>query len=362
MALPELFLLTKGGEEKQAIKVTANGRFLTIVPATPLANDTLFTLQPSEAFSKLLKKAKSDVKVWSFRSKPMPPPAATPPPDFLIGAAQLLQPATSAQAVPAHTEPLIGLLFPLAPDAFIAMKDPLVVKANGTAIEGTWTLDGQMLRFKPKIHLPYSSNVVIIASQEFASALKMPPNPLPWSFQIEPKPTVRFALASTYPEAGGDGYTRDTVIQLSFTRAIKPESVTKSTVKVTIAGTEPAQELTGSLSVDGKTIIFTPMSASLQFSTRYVVSVKSGLLDIDGNELESPSQVSFKTIDAPVIDKREIAVVTPWQNGNLPLDAMFEISLGSELPTEAMAGNSAFKMKNSKNEDILFALTGVSQT
>lgn len=102
-----------------------------------------------------------------------------------------------------------------------------------------------------------------------------------WAFQTESKLTVR----STLPGNNSAGVPLDTGIEIYFSRSVENiEDYFEITPKVN-----------GKFLYENNTVIFVPDKALEEDSTLYTVTIKAGLKDILGSELEEDYTFSFRT-------------------------------------------------------------------
>ena len=100
------------------------------------------------------------------------------------------------------------------------------------------------------------------------------------------------SIKSTYPLEGADTVAKNSVISITFSKALDIATVDTTTVLVS-DGTNDIDG-TVTLSDDKKTVIFTP-SASLANSTTYIVTLKSTIEDLNGKELGEDKAFQFTT-------------------------------------------------------------------
>lgn len=103
-------------------------------------------------------------------------------------------------------------------------------------------------------------------------------------------------ISTLYPESGASGIAVniDNIV-ITFNKSIDASSVSSSTI---VVKNENDALISGSLDVSGDTVSFNP-SNSLAYDMLYSVTIKSGLFDIDGNDIGSEFSWSFRTADAP---------------------------------------------------------------
>lgn len=101
--------------------------------------------------------------------------------------------------------------------------------------------------------------------------------------------TISPAVLSTSPENGEEGVPVDSSVIVTFSEPIKESSITGRIVVNDLNG-----EITGTLSVEGSSVIFNPENP-FNPSTVYTVKIASGIEDINGNVLEEESFFTFTT-------------------------------------------------------------------
>ncbi len=104
------------------------------------------------------------------------------------------------------------------------------------------------------------------------------------------------SIISIYPESDAQSIPVDMDdILITFTKQIDSSSVNNSTF---ITKAVNGNKVSGTYSISNDTVAFNP-SAKLAYSTTYTVTVKSAILDIDGNPMTNEFSWEFTTEEAP---------------------------------------------------------------
>ena len=111
-------------------------------------------------------------------------------------------------------------------------------------------------------------------------------------------------VASTNPASYATGVPTSSTVQVQFSKAVDPVTVTASTFELFPYSTMIPVPGVISFSPDGTTVTFTPTQA-LDSATSYVISLSSGIIDLEGQTLQ-PMNYYFTTAQgasglAPVI-------------------------------------------------------------
>lgn len=123
-------------------------------------------------------------------------------------------------------------------------------------------------------------------------------------------------VVSVFPESGAaDVAITTNYISIEFTKSISSSTVSSSSIVITDTA---GRTLTGSWSVNDKTVTFTP-NGSLSYSETYTITITSALLDIDANPLTDTYSWTFTTGIAPDSEDPEISAVvvnsgSVWSN------------------------------------------------
>lgn len=113
------------------------------------------------------------------------------------------------------------------------------------------------------------------------------------------------SVVSTSPADAATGAERDVAVEVTFSAAIDPDSVTADSFQVT----GPAGPVGGKLSVKGATVTFTPNNV-WALLTDYVVDVAATVTTVDADELGAAYEFGFQTRDG-VLRKPERLFSSP---------------------------------------------------
>ena len=161
--------------------------------------------------------------------------------------------------------------------------------AGGAAVAGTVTASGTTATFTPAAALAfgttYTARVTSGVTDLGGNALAQGQT---WSFTTaEAGPVV----TATLPGAGASGVPRNVVLQVTFNEPVNHASVNLTSFQLTPAN---GMLVPGTFGGTGNTVTFRP-TAQLLPDTTYNV-VLSGIVDVDGNPMESAHTWSFRTI------------------------------------------------------------------
>lgn len=111
-------------------------------------------------------------------------------------------------------------------------------------------------------------------------------------------------VLETFPEAGATGIAVDTVVNVSFSEAIAPESATVDSFL--LDNGEGA--VSGSVAAAGSVLTFTP-GTDLQYGTQYVATLTTAIVDLAGNAFSENYSWTFTT--APDLCPDDPAKIAP---------------------------------------------------
>lgn len=106
------------------------------------------------------------------------------------------------------------------------------------------------------------------------------------------QPPAPLTIASITPAANATSVSIDQPIQISFSSAVDPSSVTSTSVVVSRNATPVA----GSLAVQGSTVTFTPAASYTEFRSQYAVSVTTAVRSTAGGALNTAFNSTFTTV------------------------------------------------------------------
>ena len=98
-------------------------------------------------------------------------------------------------------------------------------------------------------------------------------------------------MVATNPETGATGVARDVVLQVAFSEAISPATVTAATVQLTDTSTNQVVEATRTLDASGQQLVVTPQ-VLLKATTPYQLWLQ-GLTDTAGNRLQGRTYYDY---------------------------------------------------------------------
>lgn len=164
-----------------------------------------------------------------------------------------------------------------------------VTPTGGTAIAGTVAVSDSAAAFIPSSPLAYGTTYIARVTN---GVTDLSGNALAqvrtWSFTTaEPGP----AVSSTVPVAGATGVPRNVVLVVTFNEAVNQASVNMTSFQLS-----PVNGILvpGTFGGSGNSVTFRPTAPLLPDTTYNVVL--SGIVDVDGNPMESDHTWSFRTI------------------------------------------------------------------
>ena len=216
-----------------------------------------------------------------------------------------------------------------------------VTPSGGSPIAGTVTLatDGVTLTFAPSAPLT-SKTVYNVSVSGFNDVQGNVVASFSGSFTTgyATYGSASFTLSSTSPASGASGVSVTSPVTFTMSNLIDPASVNAATVEVCVNICSPSFYLSGTYSVSGTTVTFTPLSPYPGGAT--VAMYVDGLLDEAGNVASSQDGGTFTT--ASTVDSTAPTVaVTPSNNStNLGLNTQVVLTFSKSINPNAVTSNS----------------------
>jgi len=156
----------------------------------------------------------------------------------------------------------------------------------------------------------YTATITTGATDEYGNALA---SNFVWTFTTGANPCAAPAVVSEIPNRGAVGVCPATVVTATFSDAMNPATINKTTFTLTAPGTTPVTgptPVTGTVTYAGSTAAFTPASA-LALNTIYTATITTGAQDTFGNALASNFVWTFTTSTVPCAPATVISVAPP---------------------------------------------------
>lgn len=170
---------------------------------------------------------------------------------------------------------------------------------DGSVISGSylWAADGKSVALVPVSRLSYNSTYT---AEIGTKALDSNGNSLiatyAWQFATELQPADDATVViTTVPAAGASAVKTDSQIDVSFSRALRAETLTSDNFKVSVDDVPVA----GNFALVGEKATF-KSSIALPFGSIVKVEIKTGLLDTNGKPVQSYSYL-FTTDSRPTL-------------------------------------------------------------
>lgn len=155
------------------------------------------------------------------------------------------------------------------------------------------------------------------------------------------------SISNIYPQSGATDIAVNTnAITVDFTKPIDASSVTSSTVTIR---NESGAAVSGTFSVSGQTISFTP-SGNLSYSHTYTITITSGVKDLDGNSITEDFSWTFTTTFDPDSDRTPPVITEFLVNGGANGTNQTEVSLFLVAEDSGGSGISEYKVRASSEE------------
>ncbi|MDX2253577.1 MAG: Ig-like domain-containing protein [Nitrospira sp.] len=175
--------------------------------------------------------------------------------------------------------------------------------------------------------------------------------PRTWTFTTGTAPdTTDPIVIGTSPSSGATNVATTSALTVTFSEPIDPSSVTTETFSVR-AGPNPP--ITGTLSVNGATVTFTPSpGAPLDFNTSFTVTLTTGIRDLARNTLQTNYIWTFTTGVAPDTTSPTVTTTTPVDGAtNVPIAATIMGTFDEPLAPASVTATT-FTLKDGANNQI----------
>ncbi len=206
-------------------------------------------------------------------------------------------PVSGATAVPTNVQLMVQFNEPVN----AADLSGIVLSEAGVPATVTKTLmnGNQTLKLIPTAPLSPSTtySLTISGLQDVSGNAQATPVSVTFTTQTGADLSVP-KVTSVSPSGGATGVNINTVIQVQFSKALNPLTLTNSDFQVYPSSTDIPIAGSIAVSADNQSATFTPASP-LDASTVYIVNLMAGITDLEGQSLQNPgaSQDYFRTAD-----------------------------------------------------------------
>ena len=304
--------------------VTYSGVTAVFAPATLLAASTTYTATITTGAKDLAGNAMAADYVWTFTTSAGPD--LTPP------AVSLTAPANGVTGVFSNTK--IAASFTKTMDPLTITTQIFTVKQGATPVAGAVTYSGATATFTPDSSLGFSTTYTATIT---TGAKDLAGNSLAadyvWTFTTGVAPdTTPPTVSFTAPLNGAVAVPFNRIIQVAFSEAMDPLTITATTFKMTSPGllftTNP---VAGTVASIGTTATFIP-TGNLAANTVYTATITSGVKDLAGNSLATDFVWSFTTGAAADITPPTLSFTAPT-NGQtaVPLNRIISVAFSEVM-------------------------------
>jgi hypothetical protein len=288
-----LKLASTGASVPATVTYDATTLTATISPTASLAYATAYTIVVSTGAKDPVGNSLAAAFSSSF--------ATSAAPDTTAPAVVSVSPPDNAAGVSPSTSVVVTFTESLQANSINATTVTLVNASTSALVASSVSYDAatntaaltpsSALSFSTRYAFGVSSAVKDLAGNQLAS-------PFASSFTTASQPDVTApAVVSVTPANLSSGQSVSSVVTVTFSEPMNAQTITASTVAVSVTSTGAPVAGTVSYSSGSNTATFTPQ-APLAFNTSYTVTV-SGATDVAGNPLASPFTSVFATASAP---------------------------------------------------------------
>ena len=270
------------------VSYAMSGNVASFTPGNALPPSTSCTASISTAARDVAGNALATPFSWSFTT------SATA--DTTAPTVSSVSPAASASGVASNTLVSASFSEAMNPASITTASFTLACPA-GTAVSGTvgYAMSGNVATFTPGSALPPSTSCTAnISTAVLDTAGNALAAPFSWSFTTGAAPDNTAPTVTTVlPAAGASGVALNSAVNISFSEAMDPLSITGSSLMLACpAGTTIAG--TVSYAMSSNSASFTP-SGPLPANTACVVTVTTAVRDVAGNALANTFTSGFST-------------------------------------------------------------------
>ncbi len=157
---------------------------------------------------------------------------------------------------------------------------------------------------------------------------------------VEPmdQDTTAPTISTTSIINGATDVSVDVAISVTFSEEVNANTVTSANFN--LKPTAAAGLVSGSISVNGRTITFT-QSASLDYETEFRLLIDDGIEDLAGNSLTSSTTISFTTEVMPDNVAPTVTAVSPEDGTtNVQPDVNISITFSEEIESSSISASS----------------------
>jgi hypothetical protein len=242
-------------------------------------------------------------------------------------------PGNEAGNVPVNAS--IRATFSSAVDPVTVNKETFIV----SGIDGTVQYQDQTAIFTPSTATPLAEGkkyyVVLTTGIKDLDGISLPSN-FSWSFETSGLPSVE----SVDPKENAAGTPVAAPITVLFSKSIDPGTVNARTFFIRKEGSDASIGAAIAYDDAARTATLDP-SSPLAFSTKYTVTVTTGVKDRTGNPLSVPKTWSFITAEVPDTKPPQIKLKSPEANATT-ISTNTSVSVTFDEPIDAENLKSKF--------------------
>jgi hypothetical protein len=266
-----------GGALPVAVTLSADKKTVTLAPSVTLDNYAQYTVAVTTAVKDAAGNAVVSPMSAVFRTADTVAPAVPAAPNV------------PAYANIASSNPSISWVAPLDDGPGVVSYDVEVQTTGGAAVY-SGTVNGTSVSIGNQSARDGQSLVARVRARD---AFNNVSGYSAWSAPIVVDVT-RPTVTSSSPANNAQGLSRTPTVQISFSEALDPASVTGASATLTGPGGAVSASL--SLSADQKVVTVSP-AATLDNYAQYTVAVTTAVKDVAGNALAAPMSAVFRTAD-----------------------------------------------------------------
>jgi hypothetical protein len=184
------------------------------------------------------------------------------------------------------------------------------VTANGVDVAGAWELDPAKTTAAFIPGVPFTANEVITAATSTVTDLagNALASALTFSFTADPADFTAPSISLITPANNTTGVRTDAPITITFNEAMLSSTISATSIKVTrnsfvsveTGSTVLAQDVAGTITLNGATATFTP-TAALSFGRDFTITVGTSAQDLLRNALAAGQTANFVTNFQPAV-------------------------------------------------------------
>ena len=313
--------VTAGGQTVAGTVTSPNATSLLFTPTSPLAANTAYTVTASG--------------INDLAGNPLTSPFTSSFTTSASASTTILtlvstSPADGATGVPVTTPIVLTFNEPINPVSVISSG--MLIKANGSAFAGSYSVSGATITFTPLTPLPGNAKITIApapAGYQYYLTNYIQDltgnnyyNATVTTFTTAATPdTTAPTVVSVTPTNGQTGVGLSAPVAITFSKSMNPSTLTSANISL-LAGDTVIYAGSYNISADNRSLVITP--SNLLPSATITLSISSAVTDLSGNSVGNyishfTTMAAADTSNASIISQRPAMGATGVAIGASPI-------------------------------------------